>query len=289
MSLTEELRKMALEEGINYFGVAPVSRWANGEDGYRPEDLLPDAKSVIVMGRRIPRGTVEANNRAYEGLRHGIFTYMRFGYDMVSDILEESALKIGRYLDETVGVKVFIPPSSVGRDEKKMVGMLSNRHAAVCAGLAEFGWNGLALTPDVGPRVRWVTIITAAELEYNSLYDGPEICTHCGNCVKICPLEALSGTEKVDLTIEGRTFSYGKLAKSLCRTAVSGLAAGSAGRLQADVKGKIHDSDDWYKVIKQDDKWNRMERVAAMCGRCMITCKAGNKTRACSEKSETQS
>ena len=278
MTLTEKLKKLALEDGINFFGVTPVTRWTSAIEGYRPTDLLPNAKSVIVIGRKIPRGTVIANNNAYGKARHGIFTYMHFGYDMVSNILEETVQKLGMYLEEHEDADVFMPPSSVGRDEEKMVGMISNRHSAVCAGLAEFGWNGLALTPEVGPRVRWATVITSLELEYNELYSGPKVCTKCGQCVRVCPLGALSSMDSDDknqLEIDGQQFCYGKVAKSLCRTAVSGLAKGSAGRLQADVIGKVETSHDWLKVIKQDDKWNRMERVAAMCGRCMITCEAG--------------
>ncbi len=41
----------------------------------------------------------------------------------------------------------------------------SHRHAAVAAGLAEFGWNNLVVSPDYGPRIRWVSVITRAELE----------------------------------------------------------------------------------------------------------------------------
>ena len=275
MTLTEKLKELALEDGINFFGVAPVTRWTSALEGYRPTDLLPNAKSVIVLGRKIPRGTVVANNNSYGKYRHGVFTYMHFGYDMVSNIIEETILKLGMYLEEHENADIFMPPSSVGRDEEKMVGMLSNRHAAVCAGLADFGWNGLALTPEVGPRVRWGTLITNLELKYNKLYDGPSVCTQCGQCVRVCPLGALSSTETKELEIDGRKYCYGSVAKSLCRTAVSGLAKGSAGRLQAEVIGKIHDAYDWLALGKRDNRWNKMERVAAMCGRCMITCEAG--------------
>lgn len=34
--------------------------------------------------------------------------------------------------------------------------LFSNRHAAVAAGLGEIGWNGFCLTPDNGPRQRFV-------------------------------------------------------------------------------------------------------------------------------------
>lgn len=284
MSLKENLRKMALDNSMDYFGVGSVDRWANAPVGHRPNDLLPEAKSVIVMGVRIPEGCTQSNHRAYEGMRHGIFTYMLFGYNLINNYMEDAALKLAEYLNEA-GLKVFLPPSSVGRDEYLMRGVISNRHSAVCAGLAEFGWNGLALTPDAGPRVRWVVIVTEAELEADPLYSGPPLCKKCKTCVKECPTEALSETESVDLNISGRTYIYGKLVKPICRSGVTGLAAGTAGRLQAqNVQQTVTKVEDWYKLAKIDNKWNRLERVAAMCGRCMILCPVGR-----NQNSETTS
>lgn len=284
MSLKENLRKMALDNSMDYFGVGSVDRWANAPVGHRPNDLLPEAKSVIVLGVRIPEGCTQSNHRAYEGMRHGIFTYMLFGYNLINNYMEDAALKLAEYLNEA-GLKVFLPPSSVGRDEYLMRGVISNRHSAVCAGLAEFGWNGLALTPDAGPRVRWVVIVTEAELEADPLYSGPPLCKNCKTCVKECPTEALSETESVDLNISGRTYIYGKLVKPICRSGVTGLATGTAGRLQAqNVQQTVTKVEDWYKLAKTDNKWNRLERVAAMCGRCMILCPVGR-----NQNSETTS
>ena len=275
MSITDELRQMAFAKGMYYFGTAPISRWDHAPEGFKPQDLLPSAKSVIVIGRQIPKGTVQANNNSYDNKRHGIFTYMMFGYDKVSDFIENAIWDMNKYL-ENIDAKTFMIPASVGREEEGMFGMFSNRHAAVCAGLAEFGWNGVALTPDNGPRVRWGTLITSLELEYSQmLYKDKPLCSQCGYCIKICPVNALSEMEEVSLQIEDKIISYKKLIKPVCRTAQTGLAKGSSGRLQADVEGKVETVYDWLKMVKNDDKWNRRERTAAMCGRCMISCKSG--------------
>ena len=64
MENTEELAKAAIarkikDAAINYgadvVGIAPALRWDEYvPEGYRPYDLLPDAKSVIVVGARGP-------------------------------------------------------------------------------------------------------------------------------------------------------------------------------------------------------------------------------------------
>ena len=54
-----DVAKKIKEAGINYgadvVGIAPALRWDEFvPEGYRPYDLLPDAKSVIVVGARGP-------------------------------------------------------------------------------------------------------------------------------------------------------------------------------------------------------------------------------------------
>jgi epoxyqueuosine reductase len=66
-------------------------------------------------------------------------------------------------------------------------GPFSHRHAATRAGLGEFGYNNIVLTPQFGPRQRFNSIITEAELAPNPLIEEP-ICLRdeCGLCMKAC-------------------------------------------------------------------------------------------------------
>lgn len=66
-------------------------------------------------------------------------------------------------------------------------GPFSHRHAATRAGLGEFGYNNVVLTPQFGARQRFNSIITAAELVPDPLIDKP-ICLRdaCMLCQKAC-------------------------------------------------------------------------------------------------------
>jgi epoxyqueuosine reductase len=279
MILKDQLRAIAFENDMDFFGVGSVDRWTHAPSGRRPGDFLPEARSVVVMGIRIPQGAIESNHRAYEnGLRHGIFTYMVFGYNKLNEVLDKAAMKVGLYLEREAKRKVYFIPSSIPRDEYLMMGEMSNRHSAVCAGLGEFGWNGLVLTPEAGPRVRWVQLISDLEIEPDPLYHGPRLCdrSKCRVCVDVCPVQAFSEEEAVELTIGDRKYAYSKLNRPLCRCGVTGLAAGTAGRLQEVIPaGTVNNVEDWLAIAVRDDRWNRMERVASMCGRCLTTCPAG--------------
>lgn len=271
----EKLHEIATNCDMDFFGVGNVERWSGAPVGHRPGDVLPGAKSVIVIGIKIPEGCIQENMIAYRGMRHGIFPYMIFGYNMLNDMLEEAGYQIGEYLN-AMGYQVFLPPASVGRDEFEMMGIISNRHSAVAAGLAEFGLSGLALTPEAGPRVRWTVIVTDAEIAPDPLYHGPKLCNECLHCAKVCPMHSINANERWHFKMGDKDCTYCKLSRYACRTAQTGLTKGSSGRMQKPVdRSEVLTVNDWLKMVKSDNKWNRLERFAAMCGRCMIECPVG--------------
>jgi epoxyqueuosine reductase QueG len=49
----------------------------------------------------------------------------------------------------------------------------------------------MLLTPEFGPRVRFGSIFTAAELPSDPLLDL-DLCTRCMRCVRMCPAAALN-------------------------------------------------------------------------------------------------
>lgn len=173
-------------------------------------------------------------------------------------------------------------PSNGPHNEEDWMGTLSNCYAAMCAGLGEMTWSGHVATPEAGPRVMWVSIITTLELEPDPLYAGKKLCDHsrCNVCVEACPVFALSKTETVDVdVVDGKTF-YGKRNKPLCRCAVKGLVKGTPGRLQNDIphNNRMKNMEDWYQLTKKDDPWQRMEfNHGNYCLRCMTQCPIGMK------------
>ncbi|MFN2229694.1 MAG: hypothetical protein ACK2VA_07990 [Anaerolineae bacterium] len=72
-------------------------------------------------------------------------------------------------------------------------GPFSHRHAATRAGLGEFGYNNIVLTPQFGPRQRFNSIITEAELVPDPLIEDP-ICLRdgCALCIRACYMGAIT-------------------------------------------------------------------------------------------------
>ena len=72
-------------------------------------------------------------------------------------------------------------------------GIFSMRHAAVRAGLGEFGLNNLVVTPRYGPRVRFGAVITRAQLRASPLLER-KVCLgeSCMLCLQKCGTSALT-------------------------------------------------------------------------------------------------
>ena len=71
-------------------------------------------------------------------------------------------------------------------------GPISHRHVATRAGLGEFGYNNIVLTPQFGPRQRFNSIVTEAALVADPLMQEP-ICLRdaCRLCLKACYMDAI--------------------------------------------------------------------------------------------------
>jgi epoxyqueuosine reductase QueG len=121
--------------------------------------------------------------------------YKRSGYDVLNDRLNDIALTLANHLEDLGFASLFFP-ATYGQlpEELGMIpGMLSQRHAAVRAGLGVFGLNNVVVTPRYGPRIRFNSVITRAVLPATPLL-AERVCAgpSCGVCVRSCPADALS-------------------------------------------------------------------------------------------------
>lgn len=280
MVVKQELREIALQNGAKYFGVSSVRRLQNLPEGHQPEQLLPGAKSVVVLGVRIPDAAIRANEKAYAGLRHSIFSYIVFGHNVINDQLDWAAMQCIFHLESKYKASAMGIPAGRPKNEETQMQLMSNRYAAVCAGLGEMGFSGLVLTPEDGPRVRWVSIITDLELEEDPLYSGEYLCQYpaCTACVDNCPAQALSTEKLIDVCIDDYKTQYAYRAKPRCHCATEGLIKGTPGRLQAVMPTQMETMEDWYSLSKKDSPWQRMESYHGnFCQRCLVLCPVAKK------------
>jgi epoxyqueuosine reductase QueG len=76
----------------------------------------------------------------------------------------------------------------------KILRELGYRSLAVAeaAGMGTIGTHSLLITPEFGTRTRLACLLTEAPLKTTRRMDPVDDCTHCLDCVKICPVGAIS-------------------------------------------------------------------------------------------------
>lgn len=219
MHLTEEVKAKAVELGADLVGIAPVERFAGAPLRMSPEGLLPGAKSVVVAGIHHLDAAVELG---------GVPTPHDCGpYNtqfVMNSMLDDVSFAVGRLLEERGHRALPIAASNIWRynpykDLKvSFAPDLAHRYAAAAAGLGQIGWSGLLLSPEFGPRNRFVSVVTDAELEAAPMYDGEPLCDRCMQCVETCPTDAFR--KEVyginEIKIGGKVFQFPETNKWRC-------------------------------------------------------------------------
>ena len=216
MNLKSEIISFGKANGASIIGFANTERFVNAPKGHHPNDFLPNAKTVISIGVRLPSRLVDweglmsssdiiPNDDIRWELESGHW-YGRIGYEAMNIRLEQLGLLVSNYLEDK-GYSSLTFPATYAHHAgimQKIPGYfapLSHRHAAVLAGLGEFGFNNLVITPEFGPRVRFMSVITSAEITPDPLQQKP-ICLgeDCLACIKACglPKENLHAIKPLD-------------------------------------------------------------------------------------------
>lgn len=226
-----------MEQGADLVGIASIDRFDGAPKSMHPASIFPDAKSVIVLGFRIPRG-------CFRGIEEGTYfnAYPAMGYAHINlfyapNVLREVALYLEDKGYEAVPVHPFSTLFSainhttgeakknwsipVAPDRPAPDVMIHFRLAAVAAGLGEIGYSGVFLSPQFGPRQRLCLLITDAPLEPDPMFEG-KICDRCMRCVEECSGKAISRDKTASVEVAGKTQEWGKLDPIRCSIAYTG-------------------------------------------------------------------
>lgn len=286
LKLTERVRKFALELGSSLFGVADAGILNEAlEEGFRPEDSLPGCKAVVVLSLHIPDGALEILRRGKSN-----YSYNLFGYTYLNRELDFLIYRITCFLEEEGYAAVPLPArGTMYGASKPYFGPLSYRHCAVAAGLAAFGLNGLALTPQYGSRQRFVGIPTTAPLKpAEKFLDQSAVCDGCMECIRNCPAHALSLNPPHICKLGGQIYRYANVDPKGCTHMSRGLSTKVWSGAPFNPKIDVPVTENQDKAGHYDDLWNKRDagiRIsehaeatygATLCGRCMAFCTAGH-------------
>ncbi len=245
------VKAMARACGADLVGIAPIGRFAEEPPERNPAAIFPECRSVIVLGRRICRGSLRG---VEEGTNFGS-TYQCFGYTWVEDnFLSQTSYDLSLWIEEQgfeavplfayneAGMPKGVP---VAPDRPAPNVYIDPRYAVTAAGLGEVGLGGFILTPEFGTRQRFAFILTDAELEGDTVR-GKSLCGDCGGCAAACPFGAIHLDKRETLAVEGHEIPVAQVDIGLCAVCPNGA-------FLANGRGKEPD------------------RIAAACGReCLV-------------------
>jgi epoxyqueuosine reductase QueG len=242
-TFTDELRAHAPRAGADLLAVAPIERFTDLPPDRHPAAIFPEARSVVVVGKRIARGALRG---VEEGTQFDI--YRQYGRDWLNNrVLATATFRIAEFLEDAGWEAVPLPnlppeapPMGVPvRDGQPAPNVLLDfDDAAVRAGLGEIGYCGLLLTPRFGPRQRIQLILTDADLLPDPLLEE-QICARCRDLAAVCPLGAIRREKETVLDVCGKEMPVAGIETAVCRQCKNGAepnpfhAAGKPDRCSA--------------------------------------------------------
>jgi len=255
MITKESIRQVALNAGADLCGFGDLNRFEGAPKDMDPRYVFPDAKSIICLAFRIPRGV-------QRGIEEGtqFYQYPSLAYGGINETFAPAVLyEVGKYIEDH-GYEAVIYRNTGARGKvSDMTGEEGNtlspeeqiihhertknktahhrtvqftrpvsedkaapdlqfhfRLAAVACGLGEIGWSKMLLTPEFGPMQRVAFIFTDAPLEPDPMYNGEPLCKKCMACVRECPGGCISKEESIKINVGGKTIEWGKLDEWRC-------------------------------------------------------------------------
>jgi epoxyqueuosine reductase len=188
MNLITRIKALPELSGADFFGVADLAPVHRSEMPHGIE-AASDYARAISIGIALLHPIVD--QLPSRSKRSVALLYKHHAYDLINRRLDIVASRVSSLL-QGEGHKALPVPASQTIDTKGLLSMFPHKTAARLSGLGWIGKSCLLITPEAGPRVRWVTVLTDAALEPTGT-PMEERCGSCQQCMDVCPPKAFTG------------------------------------------------------------------------------------------------
>jgi len=155
-----------------------------------PQDLLPDAKTVVAWFIPFKYHIQRDNTR---GARPSL-SWGR-AYPSTNDMINRASEAMKTHIESYEG-KAALTPATHNFDKERLVSLWSHKHLGHLMGLGRYGTNCQLITP-AGCSGRMGSLVTDLDLGDHPLVTTDQLCLlkagkKCGKCIKTCPIDVLS-------------------------------------------------------------------------------------------------
>ena len=247
-----ELKEKVKVMGADLVGIADAHSPLLSEHEKKPENLLPEARSLISIAISLNKSAVCSGN-----IRLNRYDTMCV-YERLNHICMETVRTLASEGAKAISVSPYFPVD-MGPEAKGMKGDINHKTVATVAGLGGIGLSRLLVTTEFGPFIRLGTIITDASLDFDKPM-GETPCKKCESCRNACPANAI----QEDGTLDYSACSSYTLSNAL--PGIIGIARKLIGADEKSVKGIIYNSHFW-------EIWQATTSSSIYsCSECMASC-----------------
>ena len=234
----QDIKRLAYQFGADICGIASMDRFEGAPKQMDPRYIMPEAKSMIVMGFRVMRGSLRGIEEGtffsnYSAMGYGALTYnfMPLTVMNMCRVIEDEgyeAIPMGHQSDwraiDNVGYlrENYSRPVAPGKAAPDV--MINLRIAGFLCGIGEIGYSKMLLTPEFGPRLRVGIIITELELEPDPIIEPGTLCNRCMACVRECPGGCIPADRTVKANVGGYDLEWADVDMEKCDWVFSGGA-----------------------------------------------------------------
>ena len=201
----DKIREIAETWGADFTGIADLSL-AYAVILAQGGPMIAAYPRAISVGIGLQHAIVDQlPNRANRAVA---LSYQYHSYDLINQRLDLLTSQVSRFLQREGyrALPIFASKRIVG---EQICAAFSHKIAAHLAGLGWIGKSCLLVTPEMGPRVRWATVLTNAPLQITG--EPSEVrCGNCNLCVEICPVQAFTGEPFRVSDPQGKRYDAGK-------------------------------------------------------------------------------
>lgn len=186
------LNRVKAEIGVDLIGVLAVEPDSHPEFIKGVKTFLPKAKAAVILMNEMASETMNLvkHPMKYAG-KAKTGDLLAPHVDEITAELDLANIQLSKLLKRE-GYRSISLPRRLPFSPGAMRPPLSYCHIAEAAGMGTIGTHTLIITPEFGTRVRLSCLLTEAPLKTTKRHDPIDDCTHCLDCVKVCPIGAIS-------------------------------------------------------------------------------------------------
>lgn len=181
--LKQAIWDKARDLDVNLIRACPVERWEEfplQPPDFWPQNIWPWVKNVIVLGIPLYAPMMRTTpSMVYQEL-----------YDTSNRVLDDIAYRLTNFITTRLGYKAVFFPRDCYYSIEVLVpnpnAAFSHVLAGYYAGMGTIGDSHNLITPEFGPRLRLVSILTDAPLPADPMLEK-NLCIHCKKCLRSCP------------------------------------------------------------------------------------------------------